>query len=102
MRIEALIQDNLSLYYMLIVLALGFSIFLNLKKENRSSQTKIAKYYIVLSVIIFVIFLLNYTINKTLLNLNNSYSGEFWYDLAIYWLTELSEMLESFCNGYPI
>jgi len=102
LTVEALIESRLSLYYVLALLALGLSIFSNLKKEKRVQQTEIAKNYSLFAIVFFIIFILNYAVSDTLQNLKASSSSNFGYILFIYLLNQLGQLFELFSLVYPV
>lgn len=102
MTVEALIENRLSLYYVLLLLLLGFSIFSNSKKEKRIEQTGTAKLYLVTASIFFILFILNYAVSDTLKNLQAGNSSNLGYMLFIYLLNKLGELFVLFSVVYPV
>lgn len=102
MTVEAFIENNLSLYYVLLLLSLGFSIFFNFKKEERIKQTGIAKLYSIVSIVFFILFILNYAVSDTLQNLQVSNSSNLGYALFILLLRKIGEYLVVFSYTYPV
>jgi len=102
LTVEALIESRLALYYVLLLLVLGFSIFFNSKKENRINQTGLAKFYSVLAIIFLIVFILNYAVSDTLKNLQTTNSTDLGYILFILLLNKLGEFLEMLSLLYPV
>ena len=102
MTVEALIEGRLPLYYVLLLLSLGFSIFFNLDKKERINQAGLAKVYSVISIIFLVLFILNYSISDTLKNLQPTSSRNLGYLIFIFVLNDIGILLEVFSYVYPV
>jgi len=102
LTVEALIENRLSLYYVLLLLALGVSIVSNSKKDKRIEQAVVAKFYSVMAIIFFVLFMLNYAVADTLQNLQATSSSNLGYMLFIFLLNKVGELLVIFSFVYPI
>ena len=60
MKIEAFLASYLAAYYILLIFVVGISTFLNLPKERRLKQTKIAKLYILYVILSTMVLYINY------------------------------------------
>jgi len=57
---ESLVQEKLGLYYALFVVFVGLSIFFNVREEKRQFQTKIARYYFILTCLFGIVTFLEF------------------------------------------
>ena len=60
MKKEAFLASYLAAYYILLIFVVGISTFLNLPKERRLKQTKIAKLYILYVILSTMVLYINY------------------------------------------
>lgn len=63
---ETLVQENLGIYYALFVIFVAFSALLNVKESKRIYQTKIAKYYTIVTIILFIVTTVYYSLELIL------------------------------------
>jgi len=99
---ENFVQGNLGIYYVLLMICIGLSLILTLKSKVRQHQTKVAKYYFIMTCIILLVTIFEFVLKISVKDLDVAMYTDPTTILIVAGLKALSKALTEIVGQYSI